>query len=853
LNEVKFFGYLCSKDKWKLDEDKIKALSEVKLPNNLKEMRSFLGTGVFFQKFVPNYAALAAPLFDTTKKDFDWNLIDNQCYHNAFNNLKAAMIDSFTLFFPDYSLDWILRTDASDLAYGAILFQVKLIDDGQKELQPIAVLSSKFTQSALNWETIKKECYAIFYALKKWTFYLVGKSFVIETDHNNLRWLEQSDNAMIIRWRVFIQNFDCLIRHIPGKENTVADYLSRTSMLNNLLLRTDFVPYNDTELYEPYHFEEFGLNTTTMLSIASSLALDNTEEIVNQGEQVPFLPLDNIDQTLKAVHNGRIGHFGVAKTLDKLNELFPNHKIPYRVVQDFVLTCPICQKDRKELNKHLASIYRSIKQPHCASAIGVDNVSITPPDIHGNTGATVIINLFTKLIAVYPYKTISGLHTSVSVLKYICSYGLIEKIYTDPGSDFTSNIVKDLNKWLGSTHVFSLVDRHESNGVERVIREVTRHLRNLCLEEKIKDKWGDDAVLPVIQFIINSTYNRESGTAVQKFSPFALTFGTLKTDRFDEKKMTEKETANFTTKFVMELNENFKILHEASLRHQSMIRETRSNLANQPTNLAVGDIVFKIKSGPFKQKLSSIYLGPYEVVSIVKNDIELRHLAMGNITSTHIENLKLYIGTLEDAVNLAMADADQHWVNSISSYKGDSISKASLEFYVEFADGDKLWLPLSKDISTTVQFENFVHLNPELTYLLYDYKTGLKFISDIKKTPNKDLKVNYSGYTKLKFFGYLWAESLQLPNFDIKEYILFYKILKIISENKFQVNIPILDSTKNKYIFICDRYWFYSFGYIKSYLPDIHLIVNDSLIAEHPEIKLIPNSKNEGKKGSVGN
>jgi hypothetical protein len=227
---------------------------------------------------------------------------------------------------------------------------------------------------------------------------------------------------------------------------------------------------------------------------------------------------------LKQVHNARSGHFGAASTMKMLNKYFPAHNIPFRVVKEFVETCPTCQKDRIIDYGKIKGLYRTIKVPTHRSAIGIDNVTLTPEDIHGNTGATVIVNLFTGLVSIYPYKSISAINTSIAVLKYICTYGLVEEIHTDPGSDFTSNLVKDLNSWLGTLHKFSLVDWHQSNGVERKIREIVRHLRALCIEERVLNKWSDDTVLPIISFIMNSAPNREIGSNTQDFSAFLLTW-----------------------------------------------------------------------------------------------------------------------------------------------------------------------------------------------------------------------------------------------------------------------------------------------------------------------------------------
>jgi hypothetical protein len=102
-----------------------------------------------------------------------------------------------------------------------------MIIDGEKVLQPIAFISHKFSAQATRWSTIEQEAFGIFYAVQKLAYYLMGKDFVIETDHNNLLWMEQSKVAKIIRWRLYLQTFRFKIKHIAGEKNLVADWLYR--------------------------------------------------------------------------------------------------------------------------------------------------------------------------------------------------------------------------------------------------------------------------------------------------------------------------------------------------------------------------------------------------------------------------------------------------------------------------------------------------------------------------------------------------------------------------------------------------------------------------------------------------
>ena len=109
-----------------------------------------------------------------------------------FEVFKLAITESVTLHFPDYSLPWIIRSDSSDHAVGAVLFQEYTDSNGTVIHQPIAFASHEYSGAAVNWDTFKQEAYALYYAVTQFNYYLRGKPFLMETDHRNLVWIETS-------------------------------------------------------------------------------------------------------------------------------------------------------------------------------------------------------------------------------------------------------------------------------------------------------------------------------------------------------------------------------------------------------------------------------------------------------------------------------------------------------------------------------------------------------------------------------------------------------------------------------------------------------------------------------------
>ena len=225
---VKFFGYLCRKGSYELTQDRKDCLRQITFPTTLKAMQSFLGFALFFKPFMINYSRLAAPLHDMTRKDFSWDSktwsVD---YLSVFNLFKDACVQVMALHYHDPTKEKIVRCDACELGVGAALFQLAKVPIGPPLLELILCASEKFSDEATRWSTFEQEGYGSYYALKAFQYFLRGNVFILETDHNNLRWMEQSKVPKIIRWVAFMQSFQFMVRHIPGKQNVVADVLSR--------------------------------------------------------------------------------------------------------------------------------------------------------------------------------------------------------------------------------------------------------------------------------------------------------------------------------------------------------------------------------------------------------------------------------------------------------------------------------------------------------------------------------------------------------------------------------------------------------------------------------------------------
>jgi hypothetical protein len=222
--KVDFLGHHLGDGEIGLQQFNISKIKSAPRPLCKKEVRSFLGLTGFYRNYIQNYSSIAAPLTDATKKNAPNKVVWGEEQEVAYNKLKECLMKSPVLRLPDMSKDFVLRTDASDVGVGAVLMQ-----DHEGELFPIAYASKKFLGREKNYSVIERECLALVWAILKFSVYLYGRSFILQTDHQPLVYLDKSRfvNARIMRWALFLQSYSFRIESIKGSLNVGADCMSR--------------------------------------------------------------------------------------------------------------------------------------------------------------------------------------------------------------------------------------------------------------------------------------------------------------------------------------------------------------------------------------------------------------------------------------------------------------------------------------------------------------------------------------------------------------------------------------------------------------------------------------------------
>ena len=197
-------------------------------PRTLKQLRSFLGLASFYRKYVPDFAVVASPLTDATKKGQPNEIEWDEARSRAFQDLKRRICEPPILRLPDVSQPFILQTDASHTGVGAALLQ----EDLAAEKRPVAFASRKLQPRESRYSTIERECLAIVWGVTKFQEYLYGTEFILETGHQPLQYLRQAkvQKGRLMRWALTLQPFRFVLRAIRGRDNVATDCLSRNPL-----------------------------------------------------------------------------------------------------------------------------------------------------------------------------------------------------------------------------------------------------------------------------------------------------------------------------------------------------------------------------------------------------------------------------------------------------------------------------------------------------------------------------------------------------------------------------------------------------------------------------------------------
>lgn len=226
--EMPYLGFLLTKDGVKIDPAKIEAIRSLKPPTDVAGLQHVLGLFQHYARFYPQFAGLAVPLTDLLQKGRTWYYWSSSC-HSAFEGIKQVLTSEPVLIRPDFAKPFIVQTDWSPTALGAILAQELEHEDGSKYEAVVFFASKKLKGAELHYSATEGECQAVLWAVKLFRPYIYGALFELQTEHFALKWLMTCKDLQgkLARWSLKLQAYNMVTVHKKGRVLRNVDALSR--------------------------------------------------------------------------------------------------------------------------------------------------------------------------------------------------------------------------------------------------------------------------------------------------------------------------------------------------------------------------------------------------------------------------------------------------------------------------------------------------------------------------------------------------------------------------------------------------------------------------------------------------
>ena len=617
---IKYLGMIFTPGIMQPNPDKVKAIREYPQPRNKIELQRFIGMLGFFIIYIYFATIFLDPLHKLISKGSDW--VWTQKHTEHFNAVKNAIADNAKLYLPDMNRPFTIRTDACDIGISAVLMQ----EDEKNVMRAVSFASRTLNKSERNYSTAHKECLAVIYGVKKYRMYIEYSPFVVETDHQALKWLmsQKEPTGRLARWALELQEYDIEIKYRKGSENQLADALSRAPV---------DPPDEEVTVLPPMTLRELKYKQLT-----SSLAYMTPEKLTELG---PFPDLEinaliisqGLDKELKGVINflNSDGKFQKGLTMKEQARIktwaedsmlfdngllvkyipsakpeFDSFESNFKIVVPSSLRLLICKlyHDHPVAGGHkgIAETTRKIQEKYtwmrmqkfirqfvqtcdiCQKAnpanrkktgflvpnrpmypweiIAVDFIGPLPRSNNGFSYILVFVDLLTKWVEIYALRSANENCLTDKLFEICCRYGFPRKVICDNGTQFTSFLFEDVCKSFNIDIKFVPAYHAQANPAERVNRNIKFYLRKYT---KIHKEW--DQHLHAMAYQLRTSLIGTTG-----FTPAELMFGRKLNDPFAVQLSSERHTRSAT-------NLDRKELYNANLNNFSQyIQQARDNL-----------------------------------------------------------------------------------------------------------------------------------------------------------------------------------------------------------------------------------------------------------------------------------
>ncbi|GBE77221.1 Transposon Tf2-6 polyprotein [Sparassis crispa] len=633
VKEVEFLGMIIRENYIGMDPIKLKGIAEWPEPSTVKGVRSFLGFGNFYRKFIANFSDIAKPLTNLTRTaagspPFEWT---TGC-QTAFDTLKQRFSTAPVLLLPDKAKPFIVESDASKFATGAVLRQADINGD----LHPCAYISQTLNPAERNYEIYDRELLGIIRALTEWRHYLEGSPHPVEvrSDHKNLTYFRtaQKLNRRQARWSLKLSQFDLHLIHVPGTQMIQSDALSRRNGLDDsesdnedrvLLPNTLFVRSISPTLFDEIrnHAAKDLIVHEALEAIAhkgpfpmkSSLSdWEVRDGVILYKGKIYVPPSETLRRDLVRLHHDSpaMGHPGKFNTLELLRREFwwPGM---YTFVYNYVEGCAACQQMKPNTHPTRIPLEPIPADPHALpfSCCTTDFITDLPISNGFDSIMVVVDHDLTKGVILTPcLKTITAEGTAkIFHDKVYSRFGLPDRIISDRGPQYASKVFQELNRLLQIRSSMSTAYHPQTDGeTERVNQELEIYLRLYCGNNP--ETWADR--LPDLEFCHNT---REH--SARKMSPFRIMMG------YEPRGLPSVFPSTNIPSVESRLDMLQKIRLEALAMHELARQQMADRVRQGSPKFTLGQKVWldsrNLKVNYASRKIAPKREGPFEIVEVI--------------------------------------------------------------------------------------------------------------------------------------------------------------------------------------------------------------------------------------------
>ena len=624
VQETNFLGHVVSGETTRMQYEKLKAILEWPVPENCKDIEQFRGIAGYYRQYIKRFSDKMEPLNECLRKNiFEWNNNERE----SFKTIKDSYRENPILILHDPEKETWLHADASDYAIGAEISQL----DQNGKRRPVLFYSRKLLPAEMNYSTPDKEMLAIVHTMKKFQHYLRGTKYpvIVKSDHRNLRTFMTTKelNARQARWAEELSSYNFVIEHIKGKENKVADALSRRPDYQE-----DQVPHRTTQIFKETKQglimnKDLKLNMITLENEDEKL-MERIKEETRKDERHPeiedgedgFKRFNGLILVPKMVEASLIeryhddireGHPGIARTVEKIqrNYYFPGM---YRKVKKYIAGCDQCIKNKIDHQKPKGLMQKNeIRPTRPWESITADFLEMPattrPESSEVLDGLLVVVDRFSKQTVLIPTRKSANTKEIYRLLweRIFSVFGIPTSIISDRDKIFKTDSWKNLMRKLGTKQILSTAHHQQTDGqTEKKIQELQAYFRAYL--DFNQENWIE--LSPIAQYALNDAESAATGE-----TPNFVTFGMK---RIMGKENEENED--------MTHPEKMKVIHDKVRRdldwNEAIQKKYYDKKRVEALKLKEGDRVYLKRRTPGNIRFN---------IRTIRNSTKLDHLKLG--------------------------------------------------------------------------------------------------------------------------------------------------------------------------------------------------------------------------------